>query len=294
MNVELISEYQGHEAPIYKLGRVEDLLYSASSDRMLGAWGLSTNKPAPFSVKAEAGIYTFYHNGRVLYLGCSSGHMHVIDTQEKVELKNLKLHKKGVYSVLEIPEHNLLVTGGGDGFVQFLKLDNYSLVRGFKLSDFKIRCLVKSKDGEKVLVSGGDGEVREIELTYFNEVNRFSASEKSVNVVGYHPTKPLVYTAGADGFVKFWKDGKNILELPIHNMSVYGLSFNSTGEIAVSVSRDKSIKIWSAADFQLLEKIERRNLKGHSHSVNTFCWVGENEFCTAGDDRIIKRWKVKL
>ena len=97
MKVELIAELSGHAAPVYAIHADGELLYSASSDRMLASWSMHLNEPNPFSVKAESGIYCFSISASFLILGCSSGNVHVIDLAAKKEIKNFKVHKKGVY-----------------------------------------------------------------------------------------------------------------------------------------------------------------------------------------------------
>jgi len=136
--------------------------------------------------------------------------------------------------------------------------------------------------------------VRMFELDYFNEVNSFRASEESVNEIINHPSKPLLITTGKDGHIHFWK--KDTLEkfrsIAAHNMTIYKLAISPDNKLAASVSRDKSIKLWEVDSFNILKKIDRRMDKGHSHSVNDISWINEKEFFSAGDDRIIRRWKV--
>ena len=75
-------------------------------------------------------------------------------------------------------------------------------------------------------------------------------------------------------------------------MKIYKLAISIDNKLADSVSRDKSIKLWEVDSFNILKKIDRRMDKGHSHSVNDISWINEKEFFSAGDDRIIRRWKV--
>ncbi len=294
MKVELIADLKGHGAPIYDIQLLNDILYSASSDKMLASWSTDTNEPHPFSVKAEAGIYCFDISESRLQIGCSSGSLNVIDLVNKKELRNFKIHKKGVYLIHRITELDLLVTGGGDGVLNFFQHSSMELIRSMKVSTLKIRSAYYSSNEGQLYIGCGEGLIRIFELDYFNEVKSFKASEESVNVIVKHPTKPVIISSGKDGYIHFWKENihTKIRSIAAHNMTIYALQFNPKGDKCVSVSRDKSVKVWDSETFDMVEKLERIGHKGHTHSVNSLAWINSSEFYTAGDDRIIKRWKI--
>ena len=92
-------------------------------------------------------------------------------------------------------------------------------------------------------------------------------------------------TGSADQTIRIW-DWKNEKCLSCKNAhsgwvkSVY--QFNS--EILLSGSEDKIIKIWN------LNLDIKGELKGHKHSIRTFCKIDDNYFATGSFDNTIKIW----
>ena len=294
MIATLVSEYSGHGAPIYKVQVLEDKFFTCSSDKMLASWDVSGKSAAPFSVKAESALYTFHISSGRLFLGGTSGHLNVIDLNLKQEIKNLKLHRKGVYAILPIPSKSLVITGGGDGIVHFLNYTTLELIRTIKLCDYKIRDIILMSDSNTVMIACGDGKVRELELEYYNEISTLKVSDESVNTLTHFKEKHILVAAGKDGFISFWKleNREELLKFPAHYMAVYDVKFNPSGTHFVSCSRDKSIKVWNAHTLEMEDKIERKTHKGHSHSVNSIGWLDDFSFVSAGDDKIVKEWKI--
>jgi len=294
MKASLVTDYSGHGAPVYKVQQTQYGLFSCSSDKMLASWDIIKKTPAPFSVKAESGLYTFLISEKRLYLGGTSGHVNIIDLEQKREIKNLKLHMKGAFSILEVKGEDLVITGGGDGMIHFLNFTTLQLIRSIKLGEFKIRALLYLLDSKSVLVACGDGRVREIELEYFNEIKTITCSEESINTMAYFKKKNTLVTAGKDGFISFWRmDTKEkLVSFPAHYMAIYDFKFSPSETLFITSSRDKSIKVWDANTLKVLDKIDRKSHNGHSHSVNSVTWLGENRFVSAGDDKLIKEWEL--
>jgi WD40 repeat protein len=58
---------------------------------------------------------------------------------------------------------------------------------------------------------------------------------------------------------------------------------------------DKSIKLWNATNLQLKAVADPTKNNGHHKSVNTLCYTPyENLLASAGDDRVIKVWRIEL
>ncbi|TPP67826.1 Actin-interacting protein 1, partial [Fasciola gigantica] len=75
-----------------------------------------------------------------------------------------------------------------------------------------------------------------------------------VNIVRYCPTGSCLVSAGADGkiFVYDGNNGKELYELgsPAHKGGVYGIAFSKDGSRLVSVSADKTLKLWMVEGIQ--------------------------------------------
>ena len=60
----------------------------------------------------------------------------------------------------------------------------------------------------------------------------------------------------------------------------------------VTVSKDKSIKIWDPSFYQPKTIDRFGGNKGHNHSVNAVVWLLNGVLATAGDDKKIKLWDI--
>jgi WD40 repeat protein len=101
-------------------------------------------------------------------------------------------------------------------------------------------------------------------------------------------------SAGKDGYLRFWDRAANYLkklEIPAHNFGIYQIDFFNDDKNFISISRDKSIKLWDCDNWKVLQKIERKH-GGHSHAVNAFWKKSESEFITVSDDKRINNWEL--
>jgi len=290
MKVELVAELTGHSGPVYSLSTVGDVLFTTSSDRMLGSWDLKTNAPSKFSVKSDHGIYCHLKHKQFLLIGNSSGHVNILDLDKKTEVKNYEIHSKGVFSIVYWQKANLLVSAGGAGVLNFLDPTTLDIVRSIKINDVKIRSLLPVK--ERLYVGHSDGMIRTFESEYLNEVSSLDSTGESVNALAYHSEKDLLISGGKEGVVKFWKSNNEIFSAQCHLMTIYSIQFSPCNTYVVTASRDKSVKVWNASDWELMCKLDRKSHRGHTHSVNASLWLNDSEFLTAGDDRVIKRWRI--
>jgi WD40 repeat protein len=73
------------------------------------------------------------------------------------------------------------------------------------------------------------------------------------------------------------------------------LSFNEDGNLLVTCSMDKSIKIWDAAERKLLKVIDKARNAGHGTSINKVVWSTYNgNVISVSDDRTISIWQIQV
>ncbi|MCH2198759.1 MAG: hypothetical protein MK081_08235 [Flavobacteriales bacterium] len=296
MNVRKSKELAGHAGPIYDLftGRSKGHVLTASGDKFIAEWNLDEGVASPFSVKLEEAVFSgyFHEDKQLLLAGTASGNLHVIDLQANKELRNLAVHKKGVFSMIHIPQENWFIIGGGDGFLSVWDDQQFELIRHFKVSDFKIRSL--SLVDEQLAVTSGDGFIRIFDLPWLNEQHAINAHEGGAYCAVKHPNKPVLISGGKDAHLRFWhlEDFSEIRNIPAHNFGIYQIKFSPDGKKALSASRDKTLKLWNSDDFGLIERIDRPKYPAHTHSINSILWLDNNQFISAGDDRKIKLWGI--
>ena len=103
----------------------------------------------------------------------------------------------------------------------------------------------------------------------------------------------FLYTGGKDAHLRCWnwKSGEEKITVPAHNYVIYDLILLDEGNVLVSASRDKTIKVWSAEDLRFQQRLDLKE-KGHRHSVNSLVKLSESSFVSGSDDKKIIVWET--
>jgi WD40 repeat protein len=99
-----------------------------------------------------------------------------------------------------------------------------------------------------------------------------------------------------DAYLNVWNIEKEyalINHIPDHNYTIYSIVFSTNMKFFATGSRDKTIKIWDAENFEMLLRIDKKQHEGHSYSVNKLFWSDFNNYLVStGDDRAIMVWQI--
>ncbi|MBR8837880.1 MAG: hypothetical protein DSM106950_28715 [Stigonema ocellatum SAG 48.90 = DSM 106950] len=118
----------------------------------------------------------------------------------------------------------------------------------------------------------------------------FSELLGSVTTVAYHSGRDLLAVGDADGRVRVWqlRDWQLLHNFKGHSGWVWALAFAPNGEVLVSTSADRTVKLWNVRTRRggILESFEE-----HTSSVRTvaFSWDGQF-FATASEDEQVIVW----
>jgi WD40 repeat protein len=301
MEIIKLGELTGHSSGIYVLesGRNGQTIFSGGGDRIVAEWNLETDQPEPLSIRVEHPIYSLCYmpSLHLLAVGHSGGGIHLIDLENRKEIRHFTYHSKGLYA-LRFNEHTgHLYASSGDGSFSVWDMAKLSHLRTLYLCDEKVRCLAISPDGQELAVGAGDGLIRVFDTTHFNERYQLKAHTMGVNSLAYHPGGHLLISGGKDAFLHFWDKNDSyrlIHSIPAHNYAIYSIAFNPGSTLFATASRDKTIKIWDSTTFDILKRLDYKTMKGHNHSVNSLLWhQGQDKLLSAGDDKRIISWKIK-
>lgn len=282
-------EFLGHSAAIYSIDGISDFFYTCSGDKFVAKWNSILGTQEKFSVKLNETAYKIrlINKGRHLVVGTSSGAVHIIDLDFKQEIKHFIQHKSAIFEIQE--DEKYFFTSDADGnFAVWDKL-SFELKLFLPLDCGKIRSIYCYEN--IIYLACQNGEIKLFDKQNFNEVHSFLAHSSGTNSLLIDEN--LLISAGKDGYLRFWDKAINfnlIKAIPAHNFGIYKIDFLNNGENLVSVSRDKSIKVWDTKRYKVIQKIERKH-GGHSHAINSFWKKSENEFITVGDDKRIILWE---
>lgn len=294
--IQLHCTYPGHGGAVYCLapGRSESTFLSGSSDGFVAEWDLIKGTPESFSINVGKTIYSMlYLPGDRLLIGCGNGDMHLIDLQEKKELRFIQLHKNGVFDLKRLRDGRIL-SAGGDGKLCIWE-DQLDLVRQIPVAEGKVRQIAVNRIEDVIAIATQDGTIEVLDTEVFMPLHRFTHQERSANAVIFHPTRPSLLSGGWDGHLYEWslEEEMEVKRIPVHNFAIYRILALKEEELLITGSRDKTIKLWDLNTFEPIDKIERKNYDGHANSINALLWHKEQEkLVSAGDDTQIKAWRL--
>ncbi|MBL7962479.1 MAG: WD40 repeat domain-containing protein [Flavobacteriales bacterium] len=294
-----VNAFHGHRGPVYALlpQAPEDTFLSASGDGSIVQWHVDQPEQGRVLARVNEAVFALHAwgGGSWLLAGTESGSLRVIDLKAGAEVRHFTAQRKGVFGMVTLPDGRV-ATSAGDGTVALWVVQDeavqIALERQIPLCEEKVRSMAVSHDGHWLAVACGDGMVRVLDLPGLNELHTLSAHEEGAQSVAWHPHKPVLLSGGKDGQLRVWRTDDAFSPLhawPAHKAGIYAIAFSASGDRFATASRDKTAKLWNAHDLRPLARVERAN-DGHTHSVNTLCWIGSDLF-TAGDDRRILAWR---
>ncbi len=258
-------------------------------------WNVNDLTQLPFAVNLTKPAYSaiFIDKYQLLIAGNSLGEFHVIDFENKKEIRHIVHHTKGIYDFTFHEENNVLIAAGGDGILSVWSLPEFELIRNIPLCEEKIRQQAISPDKKSIAVACGDGKLRVLDHEFYNELATIDAHKDGCTAVAWHPTKPVLVSGGKDAHIKCWntKDAyKEVLSIPAHQFAVYSIVFDDEGKLMATCSRDKTIKLWNASTFEPIQRIDATT-NGHSHSVNRIL-LSKQTLLSCGDDKKIISFEI--
>ena len=202
-------------------------------------------------------------------------------------------HTEAILHVSYSPNGKHLASGGGDFTVRFWDVNTNLPKYTCKHHKNHVLCTSWSPDGTKFASSDKNGT-----LCMWDPVtgkllySKAKAHKQWITSISWEPMHlnngkcERFITSSKDSLLKIWNSRTQqcIKTLSGHTDSVECVKWSGEG-FFYSASRDRTIKMWSAATHNMGTLI--RTLQGHAHRVNTLalsndyvCRIGPNEFGT--------------
>ena len=293
---------QGHQHPVYALEVDADgeTIYSAGGDKGVVAWDirLGTFKHVVVPVPSTVYVLKALKGTPYLCAGLSSGEVLVIDPKAQKILRVLKFHEKPVFSLAFIESKSELLIGSEDGVISIWSIPAFEKVYTLPLSHSTIRVMVVDAENRQVVVGDKGGMLHILDASDYRLLTSWQGHTQSVTSLAISSNDQQLLTGGRDARLVVYKGVSNqkLTEFVPHMFAVYGIAFHPVWPIFATISRDKSIKIWSSDTFRLLKTWSReKGNESHALSINCVIWHPiTHQLLTAGDDRMIMAWDVKI
>lgn len=298
MDVKNEGVLSGHVGAIYSIvkGADESFLFTASGDKHVALWNLKSMQPEKFLASFPNSLYSlaYIHEKGILLAGTTIGNIHVIDVNERKEIKVLHCASEAIFDIKYSVITNNFYIAAGDGTIGVGDLESISLKKLKKICSAKVRS-IELNDNDGVLYAAcGDGKVRVYELDTLESKWEWSAHASSVNIVRCAPKGNYLLTGGKDAHLNIWSKNNLTLikSIPAHNYAIYDIVYNPEGTLFATASRDKTVKLWDALSFEVLLRINKEKYDGHINSVNKLLWPSSEKLISVSDDRKIIVWDV--
>lgn len=291
LNVTKVAEFHGHRDSIYAMDFDPHTgkFYSAGADGFLVEWNWPESTDGMVLARMPEPAYSVLYTPDRIYWGSSTGILYIIDTYSNKLIRSVHLHKKGLFSICRSADEEIL-TGGGDGFLIRLDPEGNVLER-IQLSEKSIRKVLVAP--ESIWVAGSDYKIRELSRTDRSLKRVLHGHQNSVFDLVLNGQ--MLISAGRDARIRKWdtslSDNEFIRSVDAHWFTIHSLAIRPEGDLLLSASMDKSIRIWSA-DLTLLKEVNRERDDGHNNAVNKVLWIDSNHFISCSDDRAIKLFHV--
>ncbi|KAI9166781.1 Coronin-like protein crn1 [Paramyrothecium foliicola] len=126
------------------------------------------------------------------------------------------------------------------------------------------------------------------EVPHVSPVSKLGGHSRKVGQVLFNPAaENILASASGDFTVKLWDIGTGQAPLTLkHNDIVQSLSWNASGSLLVTTSRDKKIRVWDVR-----QEAPVHEAPGHAGAKNSRAvWMGEhNRFATTGFSKMSER-----
>jgi WD40 repeat protein len=292
--IKVIAEHAGSIYAVTSLPK-KKLILTGGADKIVASWNMDTFENTPFSIKTNSAILNlnYLEEKNELLIGLFNGNFHVIDIESRKEIKFIPFHKAGLFSSFIDKEKKQLVLGSGDGTYSIWNYLNYSLLDKGKLSHGKIRTIEKVKN--EYVFGTSEGALVGIDDEEFKpRIIRILDQKNGINSILYLPSKEALLCGTKDAHITAYHidSEKEIFSFPAHNWPIYQLKKIDEHRF-VSCSRDKTIKIWNNSTLDLIERLDWKSHKSHTHSVNNLHLIpNSHKMISVGDGKRIVIWEL--
>lgn len=246
--------FSGHQGGIYGLvpGINSEIIYSGSSDKFVGAWNIATGKQEEFAIKSGS----------------------------------------PVYSLLLLPEKNILLAGTGNGAFHEIDIDKKIISRTLQLHTGQIFDLAISKKHGLIFTASGDGKFSVIDADNIAIKEQRKITEQKVRGFAISPKEDLLAITCGDGNIKIYSlpELEEIHSFHAHDLSANGIAWHPDGNYLISGGRDAYMNVWDPKkDFAPITSIP-----AHNFAIYHIAFSPDKKyFATASRDKSMKIWDAE-
>ncbi|KAJ3148670.1 hypothetical protein HDU89_004520 [Geranomyces variabilis] len=288
-------------AKVYQLAKHDDSIVAAafSADGQYAATGGMDGKVHVSSSSTGESVcvlegpteitwLTWHPRGNVVLAGTEDSTMWMWQVPSGNCMNVFSGHVEGVTCGQFSPDGKTIVSGSSDGSV--IVWDPKTAAATFRLTGDDARfhaapisALAINPDSQLLLSGAEDGTARLVHIGNGRILASFDNHSESIEAVGFSPTMSLAATASVDGSISIWDTTALRLRQTVrHDDAVTQLRWHKTQPILVSVSADRTARVWDARTGECL-----KTCRGHTQTILNFDISTDGRvLVTGGDDGV--------
>lgn len=304
LHLKKVFQLSGHKAAVYALapGPESGTFFSAGGDGWIVRWSLTDRDEngellGRLVAKVDAQVFSlaFIPTTQTIVAGDMNGGVHWINLQEDRPNRHLSHHKKGTFNLLLAADD--LISLGGDGVLTRWDALRQKSIESLRLSSQSLRSVIYLEEEQDFLIGASDNNIYRVSAIDLSLKETVRAAHDNSVFTLCRFQGHTVFSGGRDAQLKQWRNTET-LQLtqaqPAHWYTINDLETVPGSDYLLSASRDKTIRIWNAAEFKLLKTLDAARDGGHINSVNRLLWLeGTQQFVSASDDRSIIVWELE-
>ncbi|MDH5474341.1 MAG: WD40 repeat domain-containing protein [Cyclobacteriaceae bacterium] len=293
------SVFSGHRDCVYVLesGASPNLFFSGAGDGMIVKWDFNLPDQGELIANLSNSIYALHYHqlSNTIIVGHNYDGIHVLDWQNKTEIKSLHIGNAAIFDIQSIDNTILIALGNGE--VVVVDYESFAILHRFQHSNESARTIAVHPTQKEYAIGFSDATIRIYETHTHQLKKEIVAHTNSIFTLHYSPDGNKLFSSGRDAHLKIWECNhyEMIDDIVAHVYAINHIVFNPVGTHFATCSMDKTIKIWDASTHQLLKVIDKSRHDGHSSSVNKLLWTSfNNQLISASDDKFISVWDIKF
>jgi len=298
----------------------DTVLCSASEDATIRTWDTESGtveKVLKGHTQAVRDI-DFHSKGKLL-VSCSSDlTLKLWDFESKTCIKTLHGHNHTISTVKFLPSGEHIVSGSRDSTIKLWETESGFCTGTFEGHSGWVRSIAVNEDGTYIASASSDQTVKVWDIKSFKEIITFrlhtnvvecvSFSPKSANkilsrklrkeeeiddsLILQEPPGKYIASGGRDKIIYIFDTitGELILKFAGHDNWIRGLLFHPDGKHLISVSDDKTIRVWSLLEERCIKVLE----EAHTHFIQCLDFCKQNpQIATGSVDGVVSIWSCR-
>jgi WD repeat-containing protein 61 len=283
IKIAKVAQLKGHKDSIYDfvLDKETRTIYSAGAEGYVVKWDIDNPENGILVLQGGEAFYSMTKHDAHLLLGSRNGEIFKVNLADNTLVSKQKKHHGGVFFIMDT------TSGGEDGILSYTRNEEQ---RSLQVSNESLRCIIQSEGS--YFIGASDHLIYEVDKDTMQVTRTLVGHTNSVFALTLLDEKTLVST-GRDAMIRAWDltIGKEVYSVAAHEYQAKSVSYN--GNILISSSMDKTIKLWND-QLELVKVIDFARYQGHTNCINKVEWIDENMFVSCSDDRSLCLWKVEI